>query len=114
MVPMIDGDKLLDRAEVARRWHCSKDAVAEKEKEGTLTRVGSEYGAPPGVLYRLSDILRIENGDDASSLTAFERQRLESEIDRQKKTIQKLTGIIQEFSAKASMASAEAFREVYG
>ena len=114
MTTLMNGEQLLDRADLARRWHCSKNAIAEMEQEGTLTRVGSEYGAPPTILYRLSDILRIENGDDASALTSWERQRLEAEIARLKEQNQKLVNAFQELSARASMASAEAFREVYG
>ena len=108
MVPLMNGEQLLDRADLARRWHCSKNAIAEKEAEGTLTRVSSEYGAPPTILYRLSDILRIENGDDASALTAWERQQLEAENARLREQVQKLTGFIQEISVKASLATAAA------
>lgn len=114
MTPLMNGDVLLTRDELCERWHCSKSALIAMEKEGTLTRVGSEYGAPPTILYRLSDILRIENGDNASALTSWERQRLEAEVARLKEKNQKLVNALQELSARASMASAEAFREVYG
>jgi hypothetical protein len=84
------------------------------EKEGKLPRVGSEYGRPPIPLYRLSDILRIENGDEASSLTAYERQRLEAENERLREANKKLVGIIQNLNSSISVATAEAFKEVYG
>lgn len=111
---LADGGELLTRKELAARWRCGESALYDMEKEGTLPRVGSEYGRPPNPLYRLSDILRIENGDEASSLTAYERQRLEAENERLRAANKKLVGIIQNLNSNISVATAEAFKEVYG
>ncbi len=103
-------EELITQKQLARRWHCSASAVYERECEGVIKRVGSQYGAPPGVLYRMSDILRLETGEDASPMSQRDREDYEKEIAALKAEKMELVGYIQDFLASGQAAISKVFK----
>lgn len=95
--------ELITRKQLAERWHCGTSSVGELEAEGKITRVGSAAGSPPGILYRMSDILIYEGGGDASPTAPWERKRLEARIEALEKANAELVKQLQAISVAASM-----------
>ena len=93
----------ISRKALAERWQCSTDAIAKMEAEGTLTRVGNGKAFPPGILYRMDDILIIEGGGDASPTAPWERKRLETKIAEQEAVIKQLREQLQDIYTAASV-----------
>lgn len=93
----------ISRKALAKRWQCSMGAIAKMEAEGTLTRVGNGKTFPPGILYRMDDILIIEGGGDASPTAPWERKRLETKIAEQEAVIKQLREQLQDIYTAASV-----------
>lgn len=93
----------INRKALAERWQCSTGSIAQMEAEGTLTRVGNGKVFPPGILYRMDDILIIEGGGDASPTAPWERQRLEARIEKLEAANAELVKQLQAISVAASM-----------
>lgn len=93
----------ISRKELAKRWKCSVDSIAQMEAEGTLTRVGNGKAFPPGILYRMDDVLIIEGGGDASPTAPWERKRLETKIAEQEAVIKQLREQLQDIYTAASV-----------
>ncbi len=107
-------EDLITREQLARRWHCSKEAVADREAAGMLRRVGSEYGEPPGILYRVNDVIRLETGEDASPMSKKDRDDYEREIAALKEDRRALIAYIQSTMSNAQMTLSEIFQNTGG
>lgn len=102
--------ELITRQQLAERWHCKSSSVGELEAEGKITRVGSAAGSPPGILYRMSDILIYEGGGDASPMAPWERKRLKTRIEELEAANAELVKQLQAISVAASMGISAAFK----
>ena len=98
--------EFITKKELAKRWHCSEDAITKMEQAGKLKAVGNGKVKPPSrsTLYRLADVILIEGGSDASPMSPWERKRLETEIADRDKIIAELRDKLQDIFRNSSMA----------
>lgn len=82
---------LLDRKELAERWGYTDKTLITMENNGLLKRVPNITG----VKYSIREVERVENaGLNISPLSQSERLRLEREIAKKDKELNKLRAMI--------------------
>ena len=98
--------EFITKKELAKRWHCTEEAITKMEQDGKLKAVGNGKIKPPSrsTLYRLADVILIEGGSDASPMSPWERKRLEAKIAEQDRVIADLREKLQSIFKNSSMA----------